>query len=97
MDQYMIVIGRTSTGYSSYCPDIQGCAAVGASVEEVVTNMREAIEFHFEGMSEDGDPLPAPGGAAAYQSVTQDLDADQYLLAHVLIDRSMIAPAVSST
>jgi predicted RNase H-like HicB family nuclease len=97
MDKYMVVIGRTRTGYSAHCPDIAGCAAVGSSVEEVVTNMKDAIEFHFEGMIEDGDPLPAPGGIASYQGVMQERDAEQCLLAHVLIDRTRFAAAVSQS
>jgi len=97
MDKYMVVISRTRTGYSAHCPDIAGCAAVGSTVEEVVSNMKDAIEFHFEGMIEDGDPLPMPRGTASYQDVMQGLDAEQCLLAHVPIDRSRFAAAVSQS
>ena len=36
MESYLIVIGRTDTGYSTHCPDVPGCAATGATVEETV-------------------------------------------------------------
>ncbi len=83
---YLIVIGKTPTGYSAHCPDVQGCAAVGKSIEQVVANMRKALALHFEGMVEDGEPIPKPGGVASYRKVMKDLDIDHYLLGHVQID-----------
>jgi predicted RNase H-like HicB family nuclease len=62
METYLIVIGRTLTGYSARYPDVLGCASVGKTVEEGVANMKQALEFHFEGMAEDGEPIPKPGG-----------------------------------
>jgi predicted RNase H-like HicB family nuclease len=87
MDTYLLVIGRTATGYSAHCPDVPGCAAVGKTVEEVVANMKKALALHFEGMVEDGEPIPRPGGVDAYREVMKDLDVDRYFLAHVQIDR----------
>lgn len=92
---YLIVIGRTSTGYSGHCPDVLGCATVGKTIEEVVANMKQALELHFEGMTEDGDPIPKPGGVDSYREVMKDLDLDTYVLAHVQIDTSQFIAAVS--
>src|SRR5437763_12290535 len=94
METYMIVIGRTATGYSSHCPNVLGCAAVGKTVEEVVANMKKALDFHFEGMAEDGEPIPKPGGAELYREVMKDLDVHNYFLAHVQIDTSRFAAPV---
>ena len=91
MEVYLIVIGKTATGYSAHCPDVLGCASVGKSAEEVIANMKEALELHFEGMVEDGDPLPKPGGVDSYREVMKDLDLDRYFLAHVQIDTSRFA------
>jgi predicted RNase H-like HicB family nuclease len=91
METYLIVIGKTSTGYSAHCPEVLGCASVGKTVEEVVANMKKALALHFEGMVEDGDPLPKPGGVDSYRAVIKDLDLDQYFLAHVQIDTSRFA------
>ena len=93
METYLIVIGKTATGYSAHCPDVLGCAAVGKTVEEVIANMKKALALHFEGMIEDGEPIPKPGGAASYREVMKDLDADQYFLGHIQIDRSRFAVA----
>jgi predicted RNase H-like HicB family nuclease len=95
MEVYLIVIGRTSTGYSAHCPNVLGCAAVGKTVEQVVANMKKALEFHFEGMTEDGDPIPLPGGVNSYREVMKDLDLDQYFLAHVQINTSRFVAPVS--
>ena len=97
MEIYLIMIGRTSTGYSAHSPDVLGCAAVGKTVEEVMTNMRKALEFHFEGIAEDGDPLPKPGGVDSYREVMKDLDLDRHFLSHVRIDTTRFAaPAIHS-
>ena len=91
MATYLVVIGKTATGYSAHCPDVLGCAAVGRTVEEVLANMKEALEFHFEGMREDGDPIPKPSGANAYRQVMKGLDVDSYLLGHVQVTTGRVA------
>jgi predicted RNase H-like HicB family nuclease len=95
MEIYLIVIGRTSTGYSAHCPDVLGCAAVGKTVEEVVANMKKALELHLEGIVEDGQPIPKAGGVDSYREVMEDLDVDQYFLGHVQIDTSRFSTPVS--
>jgi len=94
MPTYLVVIGKTRTGYSAHCPDVLGCGTVGKTVEEVVSNMRKALELHFEGMAEDGDPIPNPGGVASYRELVKDLDIGEYLLAHVQIDTRRFATAM---
>jgi predicted RNase H-like HicB family nuclease len=97
METYLVVIGKTATGYSAHCPDVPGCGSVGRTVEEVLANMKEALEFHFEGLAEDGEPIPKPGGAASYRTVMKDLDVDQYFLGHVQIETNRIAAAVNQS
>jgi predicted RNase H-like HicB family nuclease len=94
METYLMVIGRTATGYSAHCPDVQGCAAVGKTVEEVVANMKKAMQLHFEGMVEDGAALPKPRGVDSYREVMKDLDVDHYFLGHVQIDTRRFAAPV---
>jgi predicted RNase H-like HicB family nuclease len=95
MDTYLVVIGKTRTGYSAHCPDVLGCAAVGETVEKVVANMKKALKLHFEGMVEDGQAIPKPGGIAAYREVMKELDVNHYFLAHVQIDTSRFVAALS--
>jgi len=40
-------------------PDLPGCVATGATLEEAECEIREAIRFHLDGLAEDGTPLPA--------------------------------------
>lgn len=60
--RYAIVIETApgSSNYSAYVPDLPGCITTGKTIEEVKRLMQEAIEFHIEGMREDGLPIPEP-------------------------------------
>jgi predicted RNase H-like HicB family nuclease len=60
MKQYAVVIEKTGTGFGAYVPDLPGCVSTGPTLEETERNIREAIEFHLDGMREDGDPIPEP-------------------------------------
>lgn len=55
---YTVVIEQSRDGFGAYVPDLPGCVAVGDSVDEVVNLIREAIEFHIEGLRQDGEPIP---------------------------------------
>lgn len=94
MATYLIVIGKTVTGYSAHCPDVLGCASVGKTPEVVVANMKKALEFHFEGMAEDGDPIPKARGVNSYRKFIKDLDVSRYFLGHVQIDTSRFSEVV---
>ena len=67
--QYTIVIERTPRNFSAYVPDLPGCIATGATKEEVVREICEAIEFHIESLQEHGDPVPEPQRTAAVVDV----------------------------
>ena len=60
MKHYAVVIEKTGTGFGAYVPDLPGCVSTGRTIEETERNIREAIEFHLDGMREDGDPIPEP-------------------------------------
>ncbi|MEH1935852.1 MAG: type II toxin-antitoxin system HicB family antitoxin [Nostoc sp.] len=62
--QYVVVIEKADGNYSAYVPDLPGCVAVGETLEEVKQMIAEAIEFHLEGMLEDGLPIPKPTSIA---------------------------------
>lgn len=58
MTRYAIAIYKAGDNFSAHVLDVDGCIASGRTVEETVANMRDALEFHFEGMAEHGDPIP---------------------------------------
>lgn len=64
--RYAVVIEKAKSNYSAYVPDLPGCVAAGASVEEVEREIRAAIRFHIEGLKEDGLPIPSPSSIAEY-------------------------------
>lgn len=69
MKKYLIIIEKTETGYSAYSPDLDGCVATGTTEEEVEQNIREAIEFHVEGLHLEGYEIPEPHSYSAYVEV----------------------------
>jgi predicted RNase H-like HicB family nuclease len=70
MNRYLIIIEETETGFSAYSPDLPGCVATGSTREEVEAEMREAIDFHIEGLRLSGFPVPEPRSRAAYCDTT---------------------------
>ena len=67
---YLIIIeGNGETNYSAYSPDIPGVAATGSTQEECEREMRDAITFHLEGLTQDGEPVPEPLSTASYAVV----------------------------
>jgi predicted RNase H-like HicB family nuclease len=67
--RYAIVIENAGSNYSAYVPDLPGCVATGTTIEEAEREIREAIEFHLEGLREDGAPIPLPSSAVRYVDV----------------------------
>jgi len=67
--KYAIVIEKAENNYSAYVPDLPGCVATGATLQEVESEIRQAIEFHLEGMREDGVPIPPPQSKVEYIEV----------------------------
>lgn len=68
--RFAIVIEKAAGNYSAYVPDLPGCIATGATIEETEAQIREAIEFHLEGLREDGTPIPQPVSRVDYVEVT---------------------------
>ncbi len=67
--RYAIVIETAGANFSAYVPDLPGCIATGATVEEIERNMHDAIEMHLAGIREDGAELPLPTSQVDYVDV----------------------------
>jgi predicted RNase H-like HicB family nuclease len=67
--KYAIVIEKTGNNYSAYVPDLPGCVATGETREEAESQIREAVEFHLEGMREDGEAIPEASSWVEYIDV----------------------------
>lgn len=60
MTRYTVLFAPTGTGYSAHVPDLPGCIAAATTLEKTRELIREAIEFHLEGMRLHGETIPPP-------------------------------------
>lgn len=67
--KYAVVIEKAPSNYSAYVPDLPGCVATGVTIMEAQKQIREAIEFHIEGMRQDGEVIPQPSSYVEYIEV----------------------------
>ena len=58
--RYLVVVEKGPSSYGAHVPDLPGCIAAGETKEEVLSLIREAIEFHIEGLKQEGQPIPGP-------------------------------------
>ena len=68
--EYLIVVEKTAIGFSAYSPDVPGCVCTGRTEEEIEVRMKEAIEFHIDGLKQEGLAIPRPSTKSAYVEVT---------------------------
>ena len=72
MKQYTVVVEPEADGqFSSYVPDLPGCASMGDTYEDALANIRDAIAVHIEGLRADNLPIPEPRAQVA----VVDIDA----------------------
>jgi len=63
---YAVVIERAAENYAAYVPDLPGCVATGATLEDVRAHIAEAIQVHLDGLRDDAAPIPVPVTAVEY-------------------------------
>ncbi len=68
---YVVVYEKSDTGWVAYVPDLPGVVTTGGTKAEVRSLIREAIEFHLDGLKEDQLPIPEPSAEAEVVSVLQ--------------------------
>ena len=68
--KYPIIIEKADRNYSAYSPDLPGCVSTGATVEETLSRMREAIRFHVEGLKKEGLSIPEPSTQVRYIEIS---------------------------
>ena len=67
--KYAVIVEERKTGFGAHVPDLPGCVAVAATKEKVLGLIQEAIEFHIEGLREDGQTIPEPASSIEYVEV----------------------------
>ena len=69
--RYLIVIEKTRTGYSAYSPDLDGCVAAARTRPSILRAIKKAVEFHLEGLREQGRRRPVPSTDTAWVEVSR--------------------------
>jgi predicted RNase H-like HicB family nuclease len=67
--QYIVIFEKGENNYGAYVPDLPGCVVIGETMDEVRRLIAEAIEFHIEGLQEDGSPVPLPSSTVEFIEV----------------------------
>ena len=67
--RYAVIIEKGPKSYGAYVPDLPGCVAAGDSRDEVMSLIQGAMEFHIEGLKQEGLPVPAPSSAVEFVDV----------------------------
>jgi len=81
---YLVVFAKCKgSNFSGHAPDILGCVSTGDTLEEMTAMMREALEFHFEGMIEDAESIPEPS-ATKVEFAPGDFDDVEYFVVQQL-------------
>jgi len=62
-NSYIVIIENAGPNFSAYSPEVPGCIATGATVDETEANFREALALLFEVWRETGVPIPIPSAA----------------------------------
>lgn len=58
MKTIIVILEKSENNYSAYIPDLDGCVATGDSLDETKQRIVEAVEFHLDGMKEEGLEIP---------------------------------------
>jgi predicted RNase H-like HicB family nuclease len=66
MTSYAVVVERADDGgFGVWAPDLPGVVALGETEAGALAEMRQAIQFHLDGLHADGLPIPQPSTVAA--------------------------------
>lgn len=91
-NRYLVVIEKGERNYSAFSPDVPGCIATGKTVEETIDSMRNALEFHIEGMVEHGETVPTPVPLQHLLQNTNDVTGED-IIAHIMVRTPELALA----
>lgn len=94
MQKYFVVIEKAESNYSAFSPDLPGCITVGATIDETVSFMKEAIELYLEGIADEGEAIPLSKSLRYYieQGIFDESHiAEEYYIARVDVHLPKVA------
>lgn len=65
MKRYLAVIEQAEGNFSAYLPDVDGCVAMGDTIERTLALLQSALSAHFELMAEEGYDIPEPSSVCS--------------------------------
>lgn len=83
MEAFVVVIEKANNNYSAYLPDVPGCISTGDTVEDTLDNIKEALEFHLEGLAEEKLLLPLQIPLAAHLLNGDIILDDDFIIANI--------------
>jgi predicted RNase H-like HicB family nuclease len=70
MFKYLVIIEKADGNFSAYSPDLPGCVATGTTIKETLSRMKDAIQFHIEGLNREGLAIPEPSAKIKYVEIS---------------------------
>ncbi|MCC3502393.1 MAG: type II toxin-antitoxin system HicB family antitoxin [Oscillatoriales cyanobacterium] len=67
--RYAVAIQKSESNYSAFVPDLPGCVAIGATIEEVEQQIKAAIVFYLEDLRQSGSSIPEARTLCKYVEV----------------------------
>jgi predicted RNase H-like HicB family nuclease len=67
--KHLVICEKSETGWGAYAPDLPGLGVAAETLDVAKELIREAIDFHLEGMREHGDKVPVPRAKTEYITV----------------------------
>lgn len=58
--RFLVVYEVGASNLSGFLPDLPGVVATANTIDAMRVSMREAAQFHLEGLAADGDMIPEP-------------------------------------
>ena len=93
--QYIAVIHKDKdSDWGVSFPDFSGCVTAGATIDEAKDNAKTALEFHIQGMEEDGETIPT---ASNLEGVMNNPDFAEGVIFLVDIKRAIKSVRVNIT
>ena len=83
MERFLVVIEKADNNYSAYLPDVPGCISTGNTIDETLKNIKEALEFHLEGLAEEGIQLFSPTSLEEHLTKGDIILDDDILIAYI--------------
>ena len=68
--KYAVIFEKGENNWAAYVPDLPGCMSTARTIEDLRSNIQEAIEGHIATLRQFGQPIPEPSSVAEEVEIT---------------------------